>query len=67
MMLYNPLNETIRRKIRVPVYYTGLRGYAMVREREGALRKLPIDGNQELELSFTLPPGGHTWFVLEKP
>ena len=67
LMLYNPLGETIQRKIRVPVYYTGLRGHAMVREREGVSRKVPVDADHGLSLSFTIPPGGYTWFVLESP
>ncbi len=35
-MIYNPLNEPIERRIRLPLYYTGLTDRAAIRREDGA-------------------------------
>ncbi len=65
LLLFNPLNETIKRRIQVPLYYTGLDGIATVKEKEGNARKMALNKNEELTLSFTLEPESYTWFVIE--
>ncbi|MDE3180442.1 MAG: alpha-galactosidase, partial [Acidobacteriota bacterium] len=38
-MVYNPLNVAITRTLTLPLYYTGIRGEARIREQEGPLRE----------------------------
>ena len=65
-MFFNPLDKDIVRTIRLPLYYTGLKDTAKVREREGKMRRYRIDrSSHTIELTVRIPAGGYTWFVVE--
>lgn len=65
VLFFNPLNESLTRKVRLPLYYAGLNGSALIREREdGEATLYPLDRNDSVELTVTLPPRGLTWFVI---
>lgn len=65
VMLYNPLKESISRKINLPLYYTGLSDKALVREKEGKSKSYTLNRNYEIEVDITIPAEGFTWLVLE--
>jgi hypothetical protein len=65
LMLFNPLDQTITRTIRVPLYYTGLTNKALVREQEGSLQTYEINQKHEIQLNAVIPANGFTWFVIE--
>jgi hypothetical protein len=65
VMLYNPLKNSMTRTIKVPLYYTGLTNFAMIREKEGVAKKYPVDRKYEIELTFTIAPESYTWFSIE--
>jgi hypothetical protein len=65
MLLFNPTKDKIERKIRVPLYYTGLTSVAVVSEKEGEKKQYAIDRNYEVTLPFSLEPESYTWFVIE--
>jgi hypothetical protein len=65
LMLYNPLKTSITRTIKVPLYYTGLTNFAMLREQGGPVKKYLIDRKYEIELTFTIAPESYTWFSIE--
>jgi hypothetical protein len=64
IMLYNPLKETITRTITVPLYYTGLKGKAMVREKEGKSQIKAINTAGEIKVEVTIPREGNTWLII---
>jgi hypothetical protein len=65
LMVFNPTAETIRRKIKIPLYYTGHDTKAIVKEKDGISKTLPINRNYEIELTITIPPNGNNWYVVE--
>ncbi|MGZ3753650.1 MAG: alpha-galactosidase [Mucilaginibacter sp.] len=65
LMVYNPLKETLTRKIKVPLYYTGLNNLVKIREREGSFVEKRLDQNHEIELTINIKPEGYTWYVIE--
>lgn len=65
VMLYNPLKESISRKINLPLYYTGLSDKILVREKEGKSKSYTLNRNYEIELDVTIPAEGFTWLILE--
>ncbi len=67
IMLYNPLKERITRTITVPLYYSGLTAFALVREKENAAKSYSINRNYEIELPVTLDAESYTWFVVSMP
>ncbi len=65
LMLFNPLKEKITRTIKMPVYYTGLTGKAIIREQEGVAKTYLINRDHEVELSFTIDAESYMWYVIE--
>lgn len=65
LMVYNPLNEPIKREIRVNLYYTGIQGMAQVSEQDGNIRQMKVAPNGELLLPIEIPAKSQTWFVFK--
>lgn len=64
LMIYNPLNEPIKRDVKVNLYYTGLENKAKVSEMGGALKEISIDENNSAVFEVNVPARSQTWFVL---
>lgn len=65
-MFFNPTDREMTRTIRVPLYYTGLTETAQIREGEGKTKSYKLNRDYSVELTVTIPPGGYTWYVIEK-
>jgi hypothetical protein len=64
LLLFNPLKTPITRKIRVPLYYTGLEKSAtFVNDREK--RRVKLDRQYGAELEVTIPGEGWVWYAVE--
>ena len=64
-LFFNPTSEDITRTISLPLYYTGLKGSAQIREQEGTAQTHPMDCNGNVELTVTIPANGYTWYVVK--
>jgi hypothetical protein len=64
-MVYNPLNHMVARKLKLPLYYTGLRKRARIREQEGKPKRYKLDRKYNVEIPITIAPNAVTWFVIE--
>jgi hypothetical protein len=65
LAVFNPLNETVTKKLRVNLYYTGLSDVARVRERGGSAKHLKLDRDYSVEVLVTVSGQGMNWFVIE--
>ncbi len=65
LMIYNPLNVTIQRRIRVNLYYTGIRESATLVSSKGEIRVLPVDASSQIWIEFSIPAKGQEWFVFK--
>ncbi|WP_337044741.1 alpha-galactosidase [Emticicia sp. 17c] len=64
-MLYNPLKTPVTRKIKLPLYYTGLSKEAKVRTENGKAIIYQLNRDYSIELTVQLPAEGYTWLVIE--
>ncbi|MET1056728.1 MAG: alpha-galactosidase [Pedobacter sp.] len=64
-MLYNPTSEMITRKIVLPLYYSGLKKNAFIREMDGKAKRYTLDPNGKATLTVKIPANGNTWLVIE--
>ena len=64
-MLFNPLDQEIERQITLPLYYTGLKDKARIREQENSPKRYRLNDRQEVTLTVRIPANGYTWFVVE--
>ncbi|MBE9462403.1 alpha-galactosidase [Dyadobacter subterraneus] len=65
VMLYNPLNESITRDIKLPVYYTSKHAGLKIRERDGVSKTYQVDREFNVPINVQIPARGYTWLVLE--
>ncbi|UTA67653.1 alpha-galactosidase [Emticicia sp. 21SJ11W-3] len=65
VMLYNPLKENISRRIKLPLYYSGLTKVAKVREQNGKTTAYLLNRDYSIEITVQLPAEGYTWLVIE--
>lgn len=65
LMVYNPLAETIKRKIKVNLYYTGLKNEAKIAEQDGPERTIEIDREHQAIFEVEIPAHSQTWFVIK--
>jgi hypothetical protein len=64
-ILFNPLEGEVTRKIRLPLYYTGLADRASIREKGGAAREYRLDRGYGAEVEVRIPGRGWTWLLVE--
>lgn len=65
VMLFNPLKTKITRTIKLPLYYTGLRETALIRQGEGKAKAYKLNRNYEVELPVDIEPESYGWWVVE--
>ncbi|GAA5222024.1 DUF1349 domain-containing protein [Membranihabitans marinus] len=65
VMVYNPLEQPIRKTIKVNAYYTGLDDVVNVTEDDGETYELSLDRSYNLELPIDIPARGYQWFILK--
>lgn len=64
LMVFNPLDEKITRKIKIPLYYTGLTGQVTIAEKENKPVLYQLNRNYQLEYEVTVSPQSYNWFVI---
>ena len=65
LMVYNPLAESVKKKIRVPLYYTGITASAIVSHEDKDAVKIPLSRDYSIELTVTVPAHSTTWYVIK--
>lgn len=65
VMLFNPTDKQIIRKIKLPLYYTGLKKTAKIREKEGKAKIYNLNRSYEVILPVMLAPNSYSWWVIE--
>jgi len=64
---FNPLEKSVRRPLKINVYYTGLKDKLVVLPEGNAAQKqvLKIDSNHQIQLPMEWKPGQIRWFTIE--
>ncbi|MCX6884302.1 MAG: hypothetical protein NTX27_04595 [Verrucomicrobia bacterium] len=65
LMVYNPLENKVRKTLQIPLYHTGKTTTATLREQDGKSQKLKLDRDYRIQLPVEVPARGVTWFVIE--
>ena len=64
-MLYNPLDESITRNIKLPLYYTGLENEAKVQLKGKPVSNYELDRDFSINLEITIEAKSSTWIIIE--
>ena len=65
LLVFNPTDNPITKKIKVPLYYTGLSETASIRQKEGAAKSYQLNREYEIEIEVTVQANWYNWFVIE--
>lgn len=66
LMVYNPLEQEIRKKIVVPMYYTGLRKACQVSCNGGDFRTIGMAQGSWISLDVTVPARSQSYYVFKR-
>jgi len=64
LMVFNPTGQPITRTIRVPLYYSGLKGSAAIRVADEQPFRVPVRPDGTAELTVAIPAEGYLWVVV---
>lgn len=65
LLVFNPTDKTIKKKITAPLYYTGLSANANIREQEGKPEKVKLNREYEVDIEVEVAPNWYNWYVIE--
>lgn len=66
VIVFNPTDRDITKEMRLPLYYTGLKGKATITTSDGNKQSCRLDGNGELRLPVSIKAQGTSWFLIEE-
>jgi hypothetical protein len=65
ILVFNPLETSVKQELNIPLYYTGLTDKATVRDAQGNQKNHLLDRQSQLSLTVEIPANGYTWFIIE--
>jgi hypothetical protein len=65
LMLYNPLEEPIRKRIKVNLYYTGLTETVTVIENDNIQSNHKLNRDYSIDLDINITARGWAWYVIK--
>jgi hypothetical protein len=63
-IFYNPLEQPINRRLRLPLYYSGLTDEALAHYENGLTQSLHLARDYSAEVNVTIPARGRTWISI---
>ena len=65
LLVFNPTDDIIKKKINVPLYYTGITESANIREQEKQSKPIKLDREYKVEIEVEVKPNWYNWYVIE--
>ncbi|MDB4460359.1 alpha-galactosidase [bacterium] len=65
LVVYNPTGKPVSERLKVDVYYTGLRDVANVTGSMGGPIRVDVQRDNTIELKVDVPPNGMSWYLLK--
>ena len=65
-VLWNPLDQEVKRTVNLPLYYSGLQNKAHVRINDGKKATLKLSRDYSIELPVKIPARGFIWVTVEE-
>ncbi|MNY59459.1 hypothetical protein D3C86_1959140 [compost metagenome] len=65
-VVFNPTDKAITKQVKVPLYYAGLKGKAMITDQDGKNNVLKLNDKHEALLTVNIPAGGFGWYLIKE-
>lgn len=66
VIVFNPTDKDITKEMKLPLYYTGLKGKATITGGDGSKKTYQLNGKEELTLPVSIKAGATAWFLIEE-
>ncbi|WP_316753111.1 LamG-like jellyroll fold domain-containing protein [Pedobacter gandavensis] len=66
LVVFNPTDKAISKQMKLPLYYTGIKGAAALTDQNGVISSLALNENQETVINLSIPAGGFSWFTIKQ-
>lgn len=66
VVIFNPTDREITKEMKLPLYYTGLKGKATLTAEDGTKKSYQLNSKEELVLPVSVKAGGTTWLLIEE-
>lgn len=66
VVVFNPTDREITKEMRLPLYYTGLKGKATVITSDGNRKSFSLDPSGSLSLPVSIKAQGTDWYLIEE-
>jgi hypothetical protein len=64
-MVYNPLDQAVKRKVKLNLYYTDIDNIARISKENGEEKEYTLDRNYDIELEVEVPARGYAWYIMK--
>jgi hypothetical protein len=64
LMVYNPLNHSVKKDLAVNIYYTGLSSVARISENDSSEKSYDINRNFEVTIPVTVEANSQSWYII---
>lgn len=65
LMVFNPLTRDVTKKLRIPLYYTGLKDKVMVSVKDGEAKEYTMDRDYDVDIDVRVAAGSYTWILFK--
>ncbi len=64
LLVYNPLDKAVKRKIRVNLYYTGIRDAAQLSDQNNRRQTKNLNRDYSIDVDVHVPAGAMSWYTI---
>jgi hypothetical protein len=65
LMIYNPLNQPVKKYFKVNIYYTGLSNSALIGENDGPFSKYSISRDYNVIIPVNVAANSQSWYIIK--
>ncbi len=66
LIAFNPTDRDITKTVKVPLYYTGIKGKASIMAGDGKVWEAGLEKDAIAEVKLTVPAGGYGWYLIRQ-
>jgi hypothetical protein len=66
LIAFNPTDQAITKTVRVPLYYTGIKGAAKITGSDGQQANRTLNEDAGIDMQLSIPAGGFGWYLVQQ-
>ncbi|WP_140939380.1 LamG-like jellyroll fold domain-containing protein [Sphingobacterium lumbrici] len=66
VVFFNPTDKVVKKEMKLPLYYTGIKGEAKLTGADGNTIVKAMDAKSDITVQVEIAPGGTAWYVIQE-